>query len=165
MLSRPDMVPEDGFVVEQEQWETVEYDSVEEFREAQDMAAAIPDESVFGVEFQEEDIVVSEGGRNLYVSFYSEHACFIMNQQDNRDYEGFSSATAYMGEISNERSYTTAQGLSYTMFDTVEDGETESTHAVITLNGRVLSYDFKGFESDVIEKVLESLDLSVYFLD
>ena len=52
------------------------------------------------------------------------------------------------------------------MFDSVdEEGHTESVHAVVSVNGRDLTITFRGFEEDVIEKTLFSLDLTVYYED
>ena len=68
-----------------------------------------------------------------------------------------------MGEVANERSYTNCQGICFTMFDTVENGSVDSVHAVISLNGRDLSMDFKGITGQEVEEILDSMDMTVYF--
>lgn len=139
------------------------YDSLESFYAAEDIAAAIPDPQWFDTSFDSQQVMVMEQGEHIMISFSGENASFHMSQWDTRGYEGYASSTAYMGESVNERSFINNQGLDYVMFDTVEDGEITSTHAVISVNGRNLSLDFYGFEEAAIESILNKLDLSVYF--
>ena len=144
--------------------EIVEYNSIEEFQALSNVTAAIPDMEQLGQIFTNESVDVLDEGRELHVYLYNETASFLMMQSDNRDCESYSSATSYMGQSGNERSLTNSQGLNYVMFDTLnEKGETESVHAVISVNGRDLSFTFRGFEEEVIEKLLYTLDLTVYF--
>ena len=70
---------------------------------------------------------------------------------------------ANMGEVANERSYTNRQGVNFTMFDTVEQGSVDAVHAVVSLNGRDLVMDFKGIAGQEVEKILDTLDMTVYF--
>lgn len=144
--------------------EIEEYNSIEEFRALSNVTAAIPDIGQSGQIFTNESVDVLDEGRELHIYVYNETASFLMMQSDNRDWESYSSATSYMGQSGNERSFTNSQGLNYVMFDTLnEKGETDSIHAVISVNGRDLSYTFWGFEEDVIEEILYTLDLTVYF--
>ena len=146
--------------------EITEYNSIEEFLTVSDMTAAIPDKALFGETFTGESVDVVEEGKELTVYLYNENVSFFMMQFDNRGCEGYSSATAFSGHSSNERSYTNSQGLSYVVFDSVnEKGETESVHAAISVNGRDLTFTFQGFDETVVEKILYTLDLSVYFQD
>ncbi len=143
--------------------EPVEYDSVEAFREADATPMAIPLRELFPISFEEEQVLVMEGGKHIYVRYMGEEGYFSLSQQDNREYEGYSSSVAYMGEVANERSYTNCQGICFTMFDTVENGSVDSVHAVISLNGRDLSMDFKGITGQEVEEILDSMDMTVYF--
>ena len=98
------------------------------------------------------------------MDFMNEDAYFSLHQMDNRQYESYSSATAYPGQSCNERSFTNSQGLNYVVFDTVDEaGNLESVHAVISVNGWDLTVSFGGFEQNEIEKVLNGLDLTVYY--
>lgn len=151
--------------MELEAFETVEYTSLDEFLAKEDVTIAIPDPDWLGTAFDTQEIYVMEEGDHIMVSLMGEGKSFFLGQQDVRDYEGYASSTAYMGESVNERNFTNSQGLSYVVFDTMEDGVITSTHAVISVNGRDLSMDFYGYEEAVIEKVLQQLDLSVYFRD
>jgi len=140
------------------------YDSLEAFQETENIVAVIPDKMLFGVDFAEENVQVADEGRQLMIRLSSEEAAFTLRQSDNREYESYSSSTSYPGQCANKRSFTNRQGLSYVMFDSVDEtGEVISIHAVISVNGWDLSVDFEQFGEDVVMKVLDSLDLSVYF--
>lgn len=146
--------------------EIEEYDSVEEFLANEDMVIAVPPKSLFSREFTSERVCVIEKGVDVHLDYMGEDSYFTLHQMDNRGYESYSSATSYMGQSCNERSFVNSQGLSYVVFDTVdENGEIESVHAVISVNGRDLSMSFGGFEKEEIERVLNSLDLTVYYRD
>ncbi len=152
--------PDDVEVIDME---PVEYDSVEAFREQDPTPVAIPSREQFSISFEEEQVLVLEGGRHIYVRYMGEEGYFCLSQQDNREYEGYSSSVAYMGEVANERSYTNRQGVNFTMFDTVEQGSVDAVHAVVSLNGRDLVMDFKGIAGQEVEKILDTLDMTVYF--
>ena len=146
--------------------EIAEYDSVEAFLANEDMVIAVPPKSLFSREFTSERVCVIEKGLDVHLDYMSEDSYFTLHQMDNREYESYSSATSYMGRSCNERSFVNSQGLSYVVFDTVdEEGKVESVHAVISVNGRDLTMSFGGFEKDEIERVLNGLDLTVYYRD
>ena len=146
--------------------EITEYNSIEEFLTVSNVTAAIPDKELFGETFTGENVDVVEDGSEVSIYLYNENVSFFMIQFDNREYEGYSSAASFSGSSSNERSYINSQGLNYVVFDSVnEKGETESVHAAISVNGRDLTLTFQGFEETVIEKILYTLDLTVYFQD
>ncbi len=156
-----DMVPEAEVIYEPE---PMEYASLAEFREKENIIAAIPDRMLLGKDFTEERVIVSGDDRDVYVMLLGEDASFSLHQLDNRGYEGYSYAASYMGESRNERNYTNSQGLSYVIFDIVDaEGTVRSVHAVISLEGRDLSMDFEGFSEEEIERILSRLDLTVYF--
>lgn len=143
------------------EFETVEYNSIEEFL-AEGGVAVLPRKDVFGREFTTESVTVTEEGRRIFLRLADEDSLFFLNQCDNRGYEFYSTSTVYGGESCNERNYITSQGLCFVVFDTVE-GEERSVHAVISLNGWDMSATFKGFDEATVERVLNSLDMSVYF--
>jgi len=141
-----------------------EYGSIEAFREMENLVAAIPDKALFGETFTWEHVLVVDRGRQILTTFSNEDTYFSLNQWDNRECESYSSSTSYGGKCADKRSFTNSQGLSYVVFDTVdEEGQVISVHAVISLNGWDLSATFEGFEKDVVEKVLKEFDLSVYY--
>lgn len=153
-------------VLEGSEPEIMEYDSVEEFLAAEEMVVVVPQKSLFSRDFTSERVCVIEDGLDVHMDFLGEDSYFMLHQQDNRGYESYSSATSYMGVSCNERSFMNSQGLSYVMFDTVdEEGALQSVHAVISVNGWDLTMTFSGFEEEEIEHVLNSLDLTVYYRD
>lgn len=143
-----------------------EYNSLEAFFAQSDVAEAVPvlDGKLLGMEFTNENVHVIDEGKHVFISLSNEDVYFSMSQADNRGYESYSSATAYMGESRNERSFTNSQGLNYVVFDSVDENETViSVHAAISVNGRDLTLSFEGFDESVVERILYGLDLSVYF--
>lgn len=146
--------------------DTCEYNSIEEFLEKGNVACVVPDKTLFGTEFTWENVVVTEEGRGVLIRLTGENCYFFLNQFDNRDVEYYSSSTVYGGKSCNERNFVSRQGLNYVMFDTVDDaGKDRSIHAVISVNGWDLSVTFKGFDEKVVERVLNSLDLTLYFAE
>lgn len=143
--------------------EYAEYNSLQEFLQEEELAIAIPDLSAFHAVFGQEYIAVT-GGKDVFISLTGENCSFNMQQFDNRDCECYSSATSYGGKNANERSYTGRQGISYVIFDILDEmGRVESTHAALSINGRDLAIDFRGFEESVIHEILNSMDLTVYY--
>ena len=148
--------------------QTNEYVSLETFLAQSDVAAEVPvpDKGLLGMEFTSEKVLVIDGGKHIFISLYNEDEdmYFSLTQADNRGYESYSSATAYMGESRNERSFTNSQGMNYVVIDSVDENEkVMSVHAAISVNGRDLTLSFEGFDESAVEKVLYELDLSGYF--
>ncbi len=153
-----------GFTVTEEPEEQREYGSVAAFREKERIVMALPKEEWFGGTDGTWDIYVLGDGANVTARFCSgEEEIFTLHQWDTRGAESYGAAAVYEGESANERSFTSSQGLSYVVFDSVEEQEILSTHALISVNGRELTLDFYGYEAEVVEKVLDELDLNVYF--
>ncbi len=153
-----------GFTVTEKPEEQREYGSVAAFREKERIVMALPKEEWFGGTDGTWDIYVLGDGANVTARFCSgEEEIFTLHQWDTRGAESYGAAAVYEGESANERSFTSSQGLSYVVFDSVEEQEILSTHALISVNGRELTLDFYGYEAEVVEKVLDELDLNVYF--
>ena len=165
VFSVEDDIPEEA-VVEEYEPQIEEYDSLEAFRAQSQVVVAVPDETLLGREFTDERIHIIDDGREIFILLSDEDMYFSLSQMDNRGYESYSTGTSYMGESRNERSFTNSQGLNYVLFDTVdEEGNIDSVHAVISVNGRDLTLTFQGFEENTIEKTLFTLDLTVYFAE
>ena len=161
-FSAAESIPEEEVVCRD--LKVVEYDSLDDFLAEGNVMAVVPDRALFGKEFTFENVSVVEEGRSVHINLMGDDCYFSMDQSDNRGFGSYSSATSYGGESRNERHFTNEQGLSYVMFDTVdESGRVESTHGVISVNGWDLAVTFSGFEEKVIEDVLGSLDLTVYY--
>ena len=162
----PDEAALNGVEVVEYEPQKEEYDSLEAFFTQSDVAATVPapDKELLEMEFTSEHVHVIDGGKHIFITLYNEDVYFSLAQVDNRGYESYSSATAYMGESRNERSFTNSQGMNYVVFDSVDEKEeVMSVHAAISVNGRDLTLSFEGFDESMVEKVLYELDLSVYF--
>lgn len=144
--------------------EITEYDSIDAFRAAESAVMVLPQKEWFAEEFTSERVCVIGEGEDIYMDLMNEESYFSLHQMDHRQYESYSTATSYMGESCNERNFVNSQGLNYVVFDTVDEaGELQSVHAVISVNGWDLTVSFGGFEESEIERVLNGLDLTVYF--
>lgn len=144
--------------------EIMEYDSIDAFRAAESAVMVLPQKEWFAEEFTSERVCVIGEGEDIYMDLMNEESYFSLHQMDHRQYENYSTATSYMGESCNERNFVNSQGLNYVVFDTVDEaGELQSVHAVISVNGWDLTVSFGGFEENEIERVLNGLDLTVYY--
>lgn len=144
--------------------ETVEYDSLGEFLAKEDIAVAIPDRSLFGAGFTSERVSVADGGRDVTIQLYNDKASFCLTQFDNREVSSYSTAMTFGGHSVNERRFTNRQGLNYVIFDTEDDkNKVISSCAVISVNGWDLTLTFRGFDKRTMEKIINSIDLSIYF--
>ncbi len=152
------------------------YEALSGFSSAEELTEsgliALPRAEWLGEDELEAQVAVSEDSNMVMVMLFgTDDRSVSVRQWDTRGSQAFASSTVYMGESVNERSFTGGQGFCYTVFDTLggengddkTDGEVLSTHAVISVNGRELQYDFRGYEESVIESVLDRLDLSIYF--
>lgn len=163
VFSAADTGPEEA-LTEVYEMETLEYDSIEEFLAAEKVALALPDKTLFGTEHMTEKVCIVDGGMDVSVHLYDEERSFLMTQFDNREVESYSTAMSFGGHSGNERSFTNKQGMNYVVFDTLgEKGEIISVSAVISVNGRDLTLTFRGFDRNTIEKIINSIDLSIYF--
>lgn len=163
VFSTGDAVP-DVEQVECFEPEIIRYDSMEAFLAAENIVIPIPVNSLFAKEFTSERVSVIDQGQDVYIDFMNEDSYFSLHQMDSRGYENYSTATSYMGQSCNERSFMNSQGLNYVVFDTVdEEGQVTSVHAVISVNGRDLTVSFGGFQESEIEQVLNGLDLTIYY--
>lgn len=144
--------------------ETVEYNSLKDFLAKENIVVALPDRSLFGTSFTSERVSVTDGGRDVSIQLYNDKVSFFMTQFDNREVGCYSTSMTFGGHSANERKFTNSQGLSYVVFDTVDEkGEVISVCAVISVNGWDLTLTFKGFDRKVMEKIINSIDLSIYF--
>ena len=146
--------------------ELTEYNSLKDFFASDDVVLAMPDLALLGEDFTMERVIVMDEGRDVQVTLSNEDTSFSMFQSDNREFESYSTGITFGGSSANERSFANSQGISYVVFDSVdEEGQIESVHAVVSVNGRDLTITFRGFDEDVIEKTLFSIDLTVYYKD
>lgn len=141
----------------------ITYDSIEEFRRCEDMVIAIPEAEWLGDPEELEDQFVTVNMMHVMVSMSFGEKRFFMSQADNREFPNYASSSVFMGDAANERTLTNDQGMTYTLFDSVEEDQVVSTHAALSANGRDIIYTFFGYESEEVDAVLKQLDVSIYF--
>lgn len=163
VFSTADAGPDDE-LTEVQEMEMTEYDSLKDFLAAEKVAVALPDMTLFGEGFLMEKVCIVGNGMDVSVHLYDEERSFLMTQFDNSGMESYSTAMSFGGRSANERSFTNRQGMNYVIFDTLgEKGEVISVCAVISVNGRDLTLTFRGFDQNTMEKIINSIDLSIYF--
>lgn len=144
--------------------DVVEYSSLKEFLAREDVTLALPDNTLFKKDFAVERVSIVDEGRDITVQLYNDDYSFCMTQFDNREVGSYSTAMTFGGRSGNERSFTNPQGLTYVVFDTLDDnGEVISVCAVISVNGWDLTLTFRGFDKKMIEEIINSIDLGIYF--
>lgn len=147
-----------------EELEVTEYESLEAFLAAEEVVVALPDTTLFGTVFTMENVNIVDHGRDITIHMYNEECSFSLTQFDNRGVQSYSTAMTFGGQSSNERRFTNSQGMSYVLFDTLDEkGDVISNCAVISVNGWDLTLTFRGFEKKTVEKIIDSIDLSIYF--
>lgn len=171
-ISRERIVPgedcfaEDCFIEETTVTEETVYTDMESYLEQSAAAEKLPDISFLGEVFPDTEVGVLDDNTNICVRLWTKEKFFFLMQYDHREAASYGSSAVYMGESVNERNYINSQGLSYVVFDTMsEEGSIESTHAVISVNGRDLTLDFGGFKEEEVEEILNRLDLTFYFCE
>lgn len=87
-----------------------------------------------------------------------------LERTDYRDTQGHASSKVFPGGVCNERSYTTPQGYTYTLIDSVKESEEEllQIHAAVTVGTYEAFIDFMGYTEEEAKKIMDSVDLSVY---
>lgn len=157
---------EEELVMEETLTEETVYANIELYQAQAETAGKLPELSFLKEIFPDTEVGVLDDDTNICVRLWTEERFFFLMQFDHREALNYGSAAAYAGKSVNERNYINSQGLNYVVFDTMgEDGEIESTHAVISVNGRDLTLDFGGFEEDEIKNILNRLDLTFYFCE
>ncbi len=137
---------------------------MKEFLAREDVTLALPDNTLFKKDFAVERVSIVDEGRDITVQLYNDDYSFCMTQFDNREVGSYSTAMTFGGSSGNERSFTNPQGLTYVVFDTLDDnGEVISVCAVISVNGWDLTLTFRGFDKKMIEEIINSIDLGIYF--
>lgn len=104
-------------------------------------------------------------GDMIFVRMTAEEGRFVdLQRYDYGEKTTYASSTVYPGEICNERTFTTEQGFMYTLIDIVPNEEEGllSIRAAITIDGYELYVGFYGYEEEQAERILDSIDLTVY---
>lgn len=141
-----------------------EYSSLEEFRVAEpNLKAALPSYNLLGKNIAEQYYsLISDDW--LMVRVCADDKLFMIDQRDYKGTDGHVSSTVYSSGVCNKRNYTTTQGFTYQVVDSVrEEGEPLRIHAAISVNEIELIVDFDNYTEKEAYQILDDMDLSVYF--
>ncbi len=144
--------------------ESREYDSLEAFQKENETVVPLPDLQLVGGETAAQYINVL--GSHVYISFEdAQERRFTLMQMDHRGDMAYASASAYAGEVENERNYTTGQGYTYKVIDIMDGGQLRNIECAVSLYGRDLVVGFMGYTQEEAYAVLESMDLGIYVIN
>ncbi len=137
------------------------YESWEEFEQYEDIIFPQPSISI-GHPIAATDIMVC--GDWAMVRYDLDGKVLWMERTDYADTQGHASSKVFPGGVCNERSYTTSQGYTYTLVDSVKgEGEEElQIHAAITVGSYEAFIDFLGYTETDAKRIMDSIDLSEY---
>ncbi len=137
------------------------YASWEECMENEDFIFPQPSVSI-GQHVESTDIMVC--GNWVMVRYDVDEKVLWLERTDYADTQGHASSKVFPGGICNERSYTTPQGYTYTLIDSVKAAEDEplQIHAAVSVGHYEAFIDFMGYTEEEAKKIIDSIDLSVY---
>lgn len=137
------------------------YNSFEEFEKNETILFPQPSISI-GTNITSTDITVC--GDWAMVRYDVDGKVLWLERTDYADTDGHTSSKVFPGGVENERTYTTPQGYTYTLVDSVKEsrGEELQIHAAATVGSYEVFIDFMGFGEKEAEKIMDSIDLSLY---
>lgn len=137
------------------------YTSWVEFEQNEDIIFASPSISI-GENIESTDITVCDDW--VMVRYDVDGKVLWIERTDYADTNGHASSKAFPSGICNERTYTTPQGYTYTLIDSIKESEEEplQIHAAVTVGSYEAYLDFRGFTNTQAEEILDSVDLSLY---
>lgn len=137
------------------------YNSLEEFEENEDII------------FPQPSIILSGGAETVDITICGDWAMarydmdgkvIWVERTDYANTQGHASSKVFPGGVCNERAYTTAQGYTYTLVDSVRENDEEALqiHGAVTVGTYEAYIDFMGYTEAEAKKMIESIDLSEY---
>ncbi len=140
---------------------TKNYESLEEFKESEDIIFAYPSISI-GDHIENTDIIVCGDWAMIY--YEVDGKGLWLERTDYANTQGHASSKAFPSGVCNERTYTTPQGYTYTLIDSIRDSEEEQLqiHAAVTVGSYEAFIDFLGFTEKQAWNIMDNIDLSVY---
>lgn len=155
---------EDVTAVETEFIPVIYYESFEEFEKSEDILFPQPSEGIGG---NADSILISVCAEWANVRYDMGGRTFWLERNDYTGTSGHRSSKVFPEGICNERIHTTEQGYSWTLVDSVKsrEDEPEKLHAAATAGNYEIYADFEGYTEGEAEKILDSIDLSLYEQD
>lgn len=137
------------------------YSSWEEFEENEDIVFPQPSINI-GEKTGTASVTVC--GDWAMVRYDMDEKVIWVERTDYADTQGHTSSKVFPGGICNERQYTTAQGYTYTLVDSVKETEEEplQIHGAVTVGTYEAYIDFMGYTETEAREIIESIDLSLY---
>ncbi len=137
------------------------YNSLEEFEENEDIIFPQPSIILSG---GAETVDITICGNWAMARYDMEGKVVWVERTDYADTQGHASSKVFPGGVCNERAYTTAQGYTYTLVDSVRENDEEALqiHGAVTVGTYETYIDFMGYTEEEAKKMIESIDLSEY---
>ena len=87
-----------------------------------------------------------------------------VERTDYADTQSHASSKVFPGGVCNERQYTTVQGYTYTLVDSVKEEEDDSLqiHGAVSVGTYEVYIDLIGYTEEEAKVMIESIDLSLY---
>lgn len=135
------------------------YSSIEEFKESEDIIFPQPSINT-GVEA----ISATVCGDWAMIRYDVDEKVIWVERTDYANTQGHASSKVFPGGVCNERQYTTVQGYTYTLVDSVkEDGDDQlQIHGAVSVGTYEAYIDFMGYTEAEAKEIIESIDLSLY---
>lgn len=137
------------------------YTSWKEFQESEDII------------FPQPSIIVGRDGVNVDITICGDWAMarydvdgkvIWVERTDYAQTQGHASSKVFPGGVCNERTYTTAQGHTYTLVDSVRENEEEELqiHGAVSVGTYEAYIDLMGYTEAEAKEIIESIDLREY---
>lgn len=136
------------------------YSSFEEFREENE-DIIFPQPSISA---EAEEMSATICGDWAMVRYDMDGKVVWVERTDYADTQGHASSKVFPGGVCNERQYTTAQGYTYTLVDSVKESEDDplQIHGAVSVGTYEAYIDFMGYTEEEAKEMIESIDLSLY---
>lgn len=137
------------------------YPSLVEFEKNEDII--FPQPSI-NINAEVESANVTVCGEWAMVRYDMDGKVIWVERTDYANTQGHASSKVFPGGVCNERQYTTAQGYTYTLVDSImeKEGEQLQIHGAVTVGTYEAYIDFMGYTEEEAKEIIESIDLSLY---
>lgn len=146
--------------VEVEAMPVKNYSSFQEFREEnEDIIFPQP-----SISTRAEEMNATVCGNWAMIRYDLDGKVVWVERTDYADTKGHASSKVFPGGICNERQYTTAQGYTYTLVDSIKEDEDDQLqiHGAVSVGTYEAYIDFAGYTEEEAKEIIESIDLSLY---
>lgn len=146
--------------VEVEEMPVKNYSSFQEFREEnEDIIFPQP-----SISTRAEEMRATVCGNWAMIRYELDGKVVWVERTDYADTQGHASSKVFPGGVCNERKYTTAQGYTYTLVDSIKEDEDDQLqiHGAVSVGTYEAYIDFAGYTEEEAKEIIESIDLSLY---